>query len=316
MALSLCQEERNNVLVDVVYSEEVNKYVDAYQARELYLQGEITDQKKFKCMVANCQVRYTCKGLYHNEKELKKRIHFMRVGMHNHGNISAEIKGGAHSDEEANPNHFIDETTDILLPSPKNKEKAPEKTRQDNELGGDTIIRKTSNHTHNTRRKSEYGMIRSIVAKYLGYKNSGMEMKRYIEFKEKSWKYGHFFESIDRWSDNKWNNDNLYKGVKVYYGKARIKKVEEKSDYIVIFSGEVKCKDNVPRLTCYLSKECIDKRYGTGSIVEAFEAFAVSKEEFEVYICGWIKEKKVEDNIYMNLNILDNNLNYFHWQQD
>lgn len=301
----------------IAYSTEAKMYIDPYQARELYLEGVITDQRAFICTEPGCPVTYTCRNMYKDEKELKQRLHFMRVGTHNHDEEDTVYINRLDDDGNIIPNKYIDESKDVLLSKPRAKPVDPPEGKSSGTAGKDRTKHTTPGSQPTRRRNSEYGMIMSLVSKFKIYEKNNLLYRRQISFEDKDHYYGHFFENVDKWSENDWNKKNFYRKERIYYGSATVRKIFEKDDYVITFTSDIECCDYEPTLKCYVSKSCMEKRYNHKSILEAFQHYSANGEAFTAYVCGSIKSKKGKDEKeYLNIHLVDDNLNYFHWDQE
>ena len=49
--------------IEMAFSLEINDFVDAIEANELWMEGILKDKREFICVGENCSVRITCKNM-------------------------------------------------------------------------------------------------------------------------------------------------------------------------------------------------------------------------------------------------------------
>lgn len=75
----------------MAFSLEINRFVDAIEANELWMEGELKDKKAFICVGENCYAGITCKNMDTFASDRKWIPHFIMSQHENRHSDSCEV---------------------------------------------------------------------------------------------------------------------------------------------------------------------------------------------------------------------------------
>ncbi|MBD5096874.1 MAG: hypothetical protein HDT40_07725 [Lachnospiraceae bacterium] len=296
--------------IDLAYSLEIDDVIDAMEANEMWIDGQVLDKKAFVCPDPTCDARITCKNMDTYADKRKMNPHFImasRVNMHSADcQINKENKLNIqtkdyHISNDGNPiigrkvcfhlerpqNHGIVNKVDASIC--ENKEKERDKKRK-KYVG------------RNIERKSNYYWLNSLVWFFVE-SNKGDRTKTdsvEIDF-GKGRKYTYSLDNLfKRISEEKENTDkdrNHY----IYYGKAKIQKRKDNSYSIAFLETFL---DSSKIVKCIIHEQLIsDCKYGKNNKLSLLNS-AVGKERY-VYVLSTKNASEKYNTVFLNIENLD-----------
>ena len=77
--------------IETAFSLEINDFVDAIEANELWMEGVLKDKKAFICVGENCYAGITCKNMDTFASDRKRIPHFIMSQHENMHSNSCEV---------------------------------------------------------------------------------------------------------------------------------------------------------------------------------------------------------------------------------
>ena len=192
--------------MDVAYSKEYEKVIDAEKAYELFWEGLIRDYRGFTCPDPACDAQVTLANARRERHSMKQRPNFRCYGQH-----------------IASCEHKVQKKVkclDILVLSSKKRPKKKGLSKIDYQK-----------QSSSGNRQSEYRTIMPIVNKFIDYKKSNLLDQYEILNQGKRLTYDEMFLELSG------AFDFFTKFNRIYYGPAKIVKSKDKDDYIIFFKN-------------------------------------------------------------------------------
>ena len=294
----------------MAFSLEINDFVDAIEANELWMEGILKDKREFICVGENCSARITCKNMDTFASDRKQVPHFI---MSQHENM--------HSDSCEVFREFLEK--DINRCNTKkegHREKLgkeicfhmtrPERHRviehtlatcQANNL---TEIKKHMRRKQDDsqERKNNYYCLNSLVCSFVNAFRNGtlFEDEVKVEFENKqfyTYKLGYLFKRIER--QNEITDKDKYRYI--YFGKGKVFQ-KETGGYNIVFSEVF--NGSTKKVKCVLNSKLIEGcRFGKTNKINMLNS-AIGKEKF-IYVFANKNINEEYKTAYLNVKNLD-----------
>ncbi|MCH4886035.1 hypothetical protein EZV73_00580 [Acidaminobacter sp. JC074] len=258
--------------MDVAYSKEYEKVIDAEKAYELFWEGIIKDYRGFTCPGVGCDAQVTLANAKRERHSMKQRPNFRCYGEHI---PSCEHKGKKKV-----------KCLDILVLSSKKRSKKKGLSKIDYQK-----------QSSSGSRQSEYRTIMPIVNKFIDYKKAKLLDQYEILNQGKRLTYYEMFLDLSG------EFDYFTKFNRIYYGPARIVKSKDKDDYIIFFKKSLTYKGEKYKPTAYVSKRIIDNSYRNKLWLKELSLLAEEKAPVHVFIYGKAKVHTKDEKSYLNIEI-------------
>lgn len=296
--------------IETAFSLEINDFVDAIEANELWMEGVLKDKKAFICVGENCYAGITCKNMDTFVSDRKRIPHFI---MSQHENM--------HSDSCEVFREFVEKNINRNNTKKEgHKEKVgkeicfhmtrPERHRiiehilpmgQANNL---TEIKKQMRRKQDDsqERKTNYYCLNSLVCSFVNAFRNGtlFEDEVTVEFEKKqfyTYKLGYLFKRIGR--QNEITDKDKYRYV--YFGKGKVFQ-KENGDYNIVFSEAF--NGSTKKVKCVLNGKLIeDCRFGKANKLNMLNS-AIGKEKF-IYVFATKNISEKYNTVYLNVKNLD-----------
>ena len=296
--------------IETAFSLEINDFVDAIEANELWMEGVLKDKKAFICVGENCYAGITCKNMDTFASDRKRIPHFI---MSQHENM--------HSDSCEVFREFVEKNINRNNTKKEgHKEKVgkeicfhmtrPERHRiiehilpmgQANNL---TEIKKQMRRKQDgsQERKTNYYCLNSLVCSFVNAFRNGtlFEDEVTVEFEKKqfyTYKLGYLFKRIGR--QNEITDKDKYRYV--YFGKGKVFQ-KENGDYNIVFSEAF--NGSTKKVKCVLNGKLIeDCRFGKANKLNMLNS-AIGKEKF-IYVFATKNISEKYNTVYLNVKNLD-----------
>jgi hypothetical protein len=230
--------------LDVAYSIEADDYVDPDRACDLYWSGVITSKRGFLCPGTDCEAQVTCANLDEDLQNMRVVPHFRIYGTHAE---SCEIGNQLPLDflyEPAASGQGERQTVDKSIVDVfelKRPDSYYDEPRSDARADVRLAKKRSKGRTTGTQRLAEGGglgtvySVRSVVSRYIRYKNDGSLKLRRINVAGQDVQYSSIFRCI--WEQDL---DDLPDHPVIYYGWAYIDRTKNDNAYRIRFKKNLK----------------------------------------------------------------------------
>lgn len=215
--------------MDIAYSLEFQKVIDAERAYDLFQSDIIEDKRAFECPNEECSSQITCVNIDRPVQEIKKSVHYRNYGLHvencSYGSKKT-IKDSNTNLVELNNNKL--DNIHILTDRPKDYYTVKNiinlsiEDREDEKK----IRKREYLQKNDLKRQKKHYWIAPLVTNYLKNIDNGETLKKtFIQMKnDKKISFSDFFVSIQSQNFN-----TISKYPKVYFGKAFFNKKTDDS---------------------------------------------------------------------------------------
>lgn len=225
----------------MAYSIDTDEYIDPDRAYDLYWSGVITDKHNFLCPGANCDAQVTCANLTEDLQNMKVVPHYRVYGKHSgecevfiQKPLSINYEAGSDKSEEClTLDQSIADTFLLQRPSsyyeervPSTNEKAPPQNVLIAKMKADARLREIGS-------VGKIYSVRSVVSRYIRYKNDGSLSHRRVNILGKDVTYRGIFKCI--WEQDL---DMLPDYPVIYYGWAYINRLKSGYGYQIKFKKQ------------------------------------------------------------------------------
>ncbi len=248
--------------IDVAFSIQANDYLDPDRAYDLYWSGVITDKKKFLCPGTDCTAQVTCANLDEDLLDMKVVPHYRIYGEHskdcevfNNKPLNLQYEDGTSVKEEK---RTVDESIvdTFLLERP---DSYYDEARSDRGANNQVFKKPEFVRRSKDTRLRETGSIgniysvRSVVGRYIRYRNDGSIKQRRVNILGKDIYYRSIFKCI-------WEQDlnELPSYPVIYYGWAFINRLPSGAGYQIKFKKKFKRGDDEYTSTIMIADRLIE----------------------------------------------------------
>ncbi|MBQ4059426.1 MAG: hypothetical protein IJD40_10910 [Lachnospiraceae bacterium] len=297
--------------IELAYSLELGKVLDAMEANELWLEGRLKDKRAFECIDNSCDAKITCKNMDTFADKRKVNPHFIMANRENMHSLFCEVyKEYEEKDDKREKNRMeCKKNTDIgrrvcfHLERPENHRII--KHKDSIECINNEIEYKEEKKRAVERRKnsqSNYYWLNSLIWYYIRSYKENTTDKDVVEIDfGKGRKYPYPLNKLFKRINNEAETTDKDKNHYVYYGKGRVY-LREDGGYDLVFSE--KFNGSEKRVKCVIGKKMIEGcQYGKASKVNILNA-SRGKERF-IYVLSSKNIDKKYDRIYLNIEKMD-----------
>lgn len=292
--------------IDVAYSLELGKVVDAYQANELWMEGFLSDKWAFECTGRNCDARITCKNMDTMASDRKRCPHFIFSSRSNMHAPDCEVYA-QYSEQNEKPaketgHHRMQGTCKRItfhVERPENHEMIQHsKNKSENDNDPKRKSRALQNYENNKGGAANYYMINSLIGNYAkAYEDGRLDKERIIIDFGRGRKYNYSYrEAFKRISECD-ENDGTDKYHYVYFGRAVIRK--SKGDGYSIFFKE-QFKNSAKSVISVIPAKMLN-RYRYGKRLSMINKY-IGKEAY-VYLLA--SKNTTDKTVYLNAINID-----------
>lgn len=297
--------------IELAYSLELNRVMDALEANELWLEGKLKDKRNFECIDQNCHAGITCRNMDTYINNRKMLPNFIMSSRENNHDINCQIYKEYEEQFKKNNKQKKGEKAKTIGKRACFHMIRPENHKLIQHIDNSNGILSTKNkkekiekkYISSENRKSNYYWLYSIITYYLNsYKNGTLhDDKLEIDFgngKIYNYSLDKLFKRIK--TENEFTDTD--KKHYVYCGKGKIFGRKD-GGYDLVFDD--KFVNSSKKVKCIINKNMIEQcTIGRINKIHIFEQMK-EKESF-IYVLGTKNISDKYNTVYLNICSLDN----------
>lgn len=294
--------------LDVAYSLEIGDFIDPELAYELYWAEVITDKTQFVCPGRNCDAKVTCANLDKERQDMLVSPHYKVYGEHSEecDAFTPLVEYAAETTRDASGglNQIKGQSSaDVFkLKRPESHFKKLDNHNSSAIGSNGSVHIKPGNLERSSEGYSTYFSVRSIVTKFLCYRERGTTKDHFIKLANEQMPYKRAFRGV-------YNQeiDSLPSHSLVYWGKAFIDRTQADNAYRVKFVNKLKIDGREVNPSFFLGDDLVENYPVRNLVRKRLEKISSEKPNL-AYVFVYGRPNKTRNGRYVNFKV--ENLDY------